>query len=132
MSREIKFRAWNGFTMISGDFCLTKEGEPFYFGTELMGEIKVDIPIPYGKADLELMQFTGLKDKNGKEIYEGDLIEYRIHPQYPAEVYYDERDCGFRLRVNGEMQHDKTYPMMFAQEVIGNIYENPKLLEGKP
>ena len=75
--------------------------------------------------------FTGRRDKNDVKIFEGDLVCYRVNAPYPAEVYFDKRDCGFRLRVIREMQYDKTYPMLFAQKVVGNIYENPELQEVK-
>ncbi len=118
MQREIKFRAWDGETMYPPCNLWDREGSPIEWLNSL----------PY--PDSILMQYTGLKDKQGKEIYEGDLVHYRLNEEYPAEVYFDERLAGYRLRVNGEMQFDKTYPVAFAQEVIGNIYENKERLNG--
>lgn len=60
MSREIKFRAWNGETMVSPDY-ITREG---------IGYWKEDSIPSYSK---DLMQFTGLKDKNGVDIYQRDV-----------------------------------------------------------
>jgi len=77
-----------------------------------------------GKPKYTLMQFTGLKDKNGKEIYEGDIVR-TDEASWVAQVIYH-RDCfmctgldskGFSVVCNWE-----------NFEVIGNIYENPELV----
>jgi len=85
-----------------------------------------------------LMQYTGLKDKNGKEIYEGDLVkwsdgEYK-HPSNPriAEVRFDPElsffafnvDSGHKFGYSNFMYSDTEKHL----EIIGNIYENPELL----
>ena len=82
----------------------------------------------------ELMQYTGLKDSNGKEIYEGDIVRYEI-PWLDNEkvirlIKYDETFLGF---VGGDKE--KTYIILYEIlemeniEIIGNIYENPELLK---
>ena len=114
--REIKFRAK-----------LLISGELKYFNlTDLH---TLDDGVTYAHCigiDLDTVQeYIGLKDKNGVEAYEGDLYFFSRYSKYPAEIYWDDRWCGWRGRVNGEMQFDKTYsisPLKFG-EIVGNIIE---------
>ena len=84
-----------------------------------------------------LMQSTGLKDKNGKEIYEGDIVKYKAGCNtFTEEVAYDKNFGGFGVRdANAdiiftfwELTEDID---LISLEVVGNIYENPELLEGE-
>ncbi|MGA1047841.1 MAG: YopX family protein [Minisyncoccia bacterium] len=72
------------------------------------------------------MQFTGLKDKNGVEIYEGDIVKYigQLNPdRYKLFIIeWDDKLAGFYAG-GGQIQRTKGY------EVIGNIYETPELLD---
>ena len=74
-----------------------------------------------------LMQYTGLKDKNGKEIYEGDILKgtFYVFPMpeydYVFQIYWDEKEKGFMA----------SYFEPSECEVIGNIYDNPELLGGE-
>ena len=70
----------------------------------------------------EPMQFTGLKDRNGKEIYEGDVLEAEIDTLMEAR-----QRCVVEYKV-GFYSYFQLYS---DAEVIGNIYENPELLEGE-
>lgn len=84
----------------------------------------------------ELMQSTGLKDKNGVEIFEGDVVAVENHP------FQRKEDSGVGMEIEGNYvvgwnQHDLTWcagDLLLARlkpyvKVIGNIYENPELLE---
>lgn len=81
--------------------------------------------------EYELMQSTGLKDKNNQEIFEGDILHHQIQTDYTFIVKYD--------KDNGRWYGDglsRTYRIDIAKrflpyyyKVIGNIYENPELLE---
>lgn len=82
-----------------------------------------------GADKVELMQSTGLKDKNGKEIFEGDIVEM-AKDVYSDLTYYEivrHRGGAYRLESN---QHGCELWLRHTNcEVIGNIYENPELLE---
>lgn len=137
--REIKFRAWDSFykMMIHSsykDFSVLSE-----FFKELEGR---------KENDCVLMQYTGLKDKNGKEIYEGDIVSVldktsRENP-YIGEVKWNEFVTGFECypkeimhslflhnpnpeqNLIDELKRFMRYPRTI--EIIGNIYERPELL----
>jgi len=122
-TREIKFRqktkdSWHFWGYIGNDFISPMNG------------IK------------ESMQYTGLLDKNDKEIYEGDLFgkmggdierpdEYEMH----ARVYFDVDLASFVVDAfNGGWQYLDVYlrDRTTSREVIGNVHENPELIANKP
>ena len=72
--------------------------------------------------DCVLLQFTGLKDKNGVDVYEGDIA---VFSGIVCEIKWNDNFCGFTLNGN-----DKTISYWSVKDcnVIGNIYENPQLL----
>lgn len=76
----------------------------------------------------DLMQFTGLKDKNGKEIYEGDVVEFILPNEHEGETEYIEEITyeGSSFVLDGNVPVDAFEKEL---EVIGNIYENPELLK---
>lgn len=81
--------------------------------------------------DFILMQYTGLKDKNGKEIYEGDILNNGNGPVY---VFWNENYQAFWVGYDSEESEKQYYASTSdfcteADEIIGNIYENPELLK---
>jgi len=121
--REIKFRAWD-----------KKAKEMIYEALEIKniglgdGSVLVDAKTQGGN-ELTWLQYTGLKDKNGKEIYEGDIIQCKYYQKaWKEEVKYDVDYSGF-LPFCEPIDYDEIYLSDYG--VIGNIYENPGLLEGK-
>jgi len=124
--REIKFRAWDKAKQI-----MLKPFTFWSFNTDLNnGRLYVDSHKIY-EDDIVWMQYTGLKDKNGKEIYEGDIVT--INDSRPKSVYWYKEGGEYRVGHRGEKtQLDKTTTLFFnsVMKVIGNIYENKDLIDG--
>ena len=127
--REIKFRAWlkedekmaNVETM---DF--TDKSIQYLKRSEI---INVYILRRESFDDVELMQYTGLKDKNGKEIYEGDILFFRDENMKYIVVW---QDAAFIIKsIEIRKYSEKMYWLDDTEiccEIVGNIYENKKLL----
>lgn len=110
--REIKFRLWD------------KEEKKMYTPARIFADgFTLDFKSE-NKGGI-LMQYTGLKDKNGKEIYEGDILGWESDSIPNAEVIYNQKDCRF-TPFSRSCPDDKW--VFNGGEVIGNIYENPELL----
>lgn len=85
-------------------------------------------------SNIKIMQFTGLKDKNGKECFEGDIVKmldwgFRKKNKVLGiyKVIWDYEEKGWRLTPSPNID---AYNILRNFEVIGNIYENPELMKG--
>ena len=112
--RELKFRAWlkNIKKMTDVTWFSDKEVNCNY------------VPLPK-RDDVILMQFTGLKDISGKEIYEGDIIKHPDALCYCV-ITYEDTQAEFMALDDENMGYSISYDMDL--DVIGNIYENFNLL----
>lgn len=130
--REIKFRAWDKMNkkmlkVVEIDFFRRKMY--FTIDNKYYGECSLD--------DVILMQYTGLKDKNNKEIYEGDILSIEIKDKTikgkiiaSGNTVVEYKDCKFGVVWGWHRDFtglDGFYNTTF--EVIGNVYEDPKLLQ---
>jgi len=133
--RQIKFRAWD-----------TKYKKMIFTGFHLLGEV-----MAFGEIeeycmktkgdngsigrwnDIEIMQYTGLKDKNGKEIYEGDWCEAEFRDRKGIQVIQGQiimDDYMWCIDCRGCVGDDIfSINRPYNFEIIGNIYENPELLK---
>ena len=118
MNRVIKFRAWDGNRMRG-----IEKNDRF--------SVRSDGMLSFGQQDdgAVLMQFTGLCDKNGKEIYEGDVLRYepswiRIFEKPRVVEFHDSGYAPFQYDGGGEWSACDCV-------VIGNIYENPDILQNQ-
>ena len=122
MNREIKFRAW-------------EPEHKFMIPVVYLFSHKLDGCLNYynygaKNPELPLMQYTGLKDKNGKEIYEGDILRFQFSEWCISPVYWT-KERGWTVHGN-ITAWEYSIGSDFSKsnlEVIGNIYENPELLE---
>ena len=125
-----KFRAW------SKNKKVMSEVKKINFWSEELDTVAFE-----GKflEDVELMQSTGLLDKNGKEIFEGDIVKRYRNPLFKAEWEYQietvvkREACLLLDKKFGKNSATMRFGSPFAKsdllEVIGNVYENPELLE---
>lgn len=129
MSREIKFRTWS------------KLYKQWCGGTNYIDGVWLGWICRYGKdimtQDIVLEQYTGLTDKNGKEIYEGDILGGMFEGCYvgwcDTTKSFELFNCyeHYCMACDGDILWCELSDSNIDLEVIGNIHENPELLEGK-
>lgn len=159
MQDRLKFRAWdNGNMIMHYDFQYIKSGDEgndwiifqsdkqkLKFDDENKYNVNV-YPNPYFSQQLDIMQCTGMKDTNDRLVYEGDIVKVKVEYEnvwecdeyggkiithiYMGKIIFEE--CAFKIDVTDTTRH----PLSLSYhnndlEVIGNIYENPELLESE-
>lgn len=121
--REIKFRAWDKkLKIMSTPFTLLEAFHDYFLLT----------------TDMDVMQYTGIKDPTGKEIYEGDIVKAEkstFQCETPLEVrfgfYHPLDEVEYGWYVKGKFESSLVWyeiDKLDYLEVIGNIYENPELI----
>lgn len=117
--REIKFRAWDN-----------NAKKMFYDIRLLFANSLNDCFEEYKECGLQIMQYTGLKDKDDKEIYEGDIA--KVMDATLAVVKYSESRGAYYLDHEDKIGDIGLICQYETIGVVGNIYENPELLEETP
>ncbi len=137
-SRVLKFRAWDKKEKLMR---YEHKYDSWILAVEFNGNL-IEFE-PYGGAietlDWAIMQYTGLKDKNGKEIYEGDIFDCHYKNEsknhHKWQVVWSDELARFVLKRIGNpcnqtmVEHRVRDYSGWGGEVIGNIYENPELIK---
>ncbi|CAK1251044.1 hypothetical protein R54839_PPFHFPJH_01366 [Fructobacillus fructosus] len=125
--REIKFRVWSE----KWEQWLNQEEHVIYADNGDVGEVNDCELVEFIVHDTLVEQFTGLHDKNGKEIYEGDIVKCVARGSNNIFImkvaYFD--DCAMFCIHSSTHQRRGLTVAFYELEVIGNIHENPELLE---
>lgn len=143
--REIKFRAkrldngewsYGSGLLIADDFCVIDRDTEMYVDEkyEWAGNTHF-FRVAGVMCDLKTIgQYTGLKDKNGKEIYEGDIIGCH-NPNIKHLIFFNEKQGRFMAALDGDIENDyygvcglDDSRWNATKEVIGNIHDNPELI----
>lgn len=142
--KKVKFRFWSNeqhFMLYEDDNTLTNLGHLIDSGNNITwGEWCKEnyYGILNDWADWTPMQYTNLKDKNNKEVYEGDIVQWSgAHKQRCLGwIEWDDYRCGFGIAFMGEKGQKGIVSLYHCndreivdEEVIGNIYENPELIK---
>lgn len=133
MSYRINYRTWN-----NDNHEWLNENDADLLTIHLDGTYEIDRGWVVEYPDLTLEQYTGLRDKNGKKIFEGDIVmedieigDDDIDGTYWYQVVWDEDTLCWSLYPNNGTIHKDLWETNFTRQVIGNIHDDPRLLSTK-
>lgn len=137
MNRELKFRVWDRRFF---RFITNRWKNSFYFNL-VDWACQHDYNNQHSWSDYNLekdwsnyvvQQYTGLTDKNGKEIYEGDILKCKGYERlFDMEEFYYYKQVKHIIASTGESNMSGYFSIPMDREVIGNIFENPELLKSE-
>jgi uncharacterized phage protein (TIGR01671 family) len=136
--REMKFRAWIPAKEVGEqDYHSDGKAEMFYQEDQyLQSFLRRAYMMDCGREHesyisegFTLLQYTGLKDKNGAEIYEGDVVRFKAWKgKHQGAVKWNGATCGFEIEMSPTSHTGFFQDPLRTYEVIGNVHENPELL----
>jgi uncharacterized phage protein (TIGR01671 family) len=128
--REIKFRFWNKIArrfQPASKYAIDGEGKLVAYDYEIHA---YNDPVDFSKTIIVAQQYTGLKDKNGVEIYEGDILKYKGFDGWFDEVGFYYNGAVKHTIIESGDSHAAGYAYIpIDREVVGNIFENPELIK---
>jgi uncharacterized phage protein (TIGR01671 family) len=124
--RKIKFRAWNG-TWMDNDFFIHSDGTAYDRAARTYDTPNTEIETVGGMI---IMQFTGLRDIQENDIYEGDIVQQCAghSDSLKYQIGWRMDRCGFWLYIDAAHPHLDLSTALSNLEIIGNVYEHPAML----